>query len=73
MNNLSLNLMLNSHFLKEHINNLLEMSRSSWGANLGLCWLDSKALQAQCIFQVHLCSFIFLQICIVSRGQIAQP
>lgn len=29
MNNLSLNLMLNSHFLKEHINNLLEMSRSS--------------------------------------------
>lgn len=40
MNNLWLNLILNSHFLKKHTSNLPGMSHSSGVANLSLCWHD---------------------------------
>lgn len=40
MNNLWLNLVLNSHFRKEHMSNLPGMSHSSGVANLSLCWCD---------------------------------
>lgn len=71
MNNLWFNLILNSHFLKEHMSNLSEMSRSS-DVPISACVDMTEAFATQCIFHAQLSSFISLQICIVSHGWFAQ-
>lgn len=66
------NLILNSHFHKEHISNILGVSPLFLRCQSQLVLTRCKHLQVQCIFQAQLYSFIFLQICLVSHGQFAQ-